>query len=153
MSSLQSRLADMPLTCVFCVDCRERQLMEHLRKIYGPTFSLDSDLSPGSSGGADTTTSFIGMPSRRLSGLVGHPNLTSPVRGVMSPAALPNSEAAASFDPAALMNQLESVQLLVQRFERRLLTRESELMRKEEEANEQVKRLDAISVSITAGVD
>lgn len=127
--------------------------MEHLRKIYGPTFTLDSELSPGPGGGADTAPSFTGMPSRRLSGLVGHPSLTSPIRGLTPPSALPSSEEAASFDPAALMSQLESVQLLVQRFERRLLTRESELTRKEEEANEQVKRLGAVTVCIATGGD
>lgn len=54
----------------------------------------------------------------------------------------------ASFDADALMGQLLSVQNLVQRFERRLLSRESELIKKEQEARDEVRRLEALLPAI-----
>lgn len=49
-------------------------------------------------------------------------------------------------EPAVLMDQLMSVQSLLERFEKRLLVRESELIKKEKEANEQMEKLQSIMV-------
>ena len=47
----------------------------------------------------------------------------------------------AEIEPALLMEQLVSVQSLLERFEKRLLVRESELIKKEREATEQLEKL------------
>lgn len=49
-------------------------------------------------------------------------------------------------EPARLMEQLVSVQALLERFEKRLLVRESELIKKEREAAEQMEKLQSIVV-------
>lgn len=49
-------------------------------------------------------------------------------------------------EPAVLMDQLMSVQTLLERFEKRLLVRESELIKKEKEANEQMEKLQRMMV-------
>jgi hypothetical protein len=49
-------------------------------------------------------------------------------------------------EPAVLMEQLMSVQTLLERFEKRLLVRESELIKKEKEAIEQMEKLSAVVV-------
>lgn len=49
-------------------------------------------------------------------------------------------------EPAVLMEQLMSVQSLLERFEKRLLVRESELIKKEKEATEQLEKLRTVVV-------
>jgi hypothetical protein len=51
-------------------------------------------------------------------------------------------------EPAILMEQIVSVQSLLERFEKRLLVRESELIKKEREAVEQMERLQIVIAAV-----
>lgn len=159
---------------------REKYLTEQLKKIYGPTFSVDNDLNPltPESGGLSKRfpTSlmhnghgpgsplsggmFIGEKQRRRSGFgllptsSKTPSFAEEAKGETAAALseqqvkqeLGNTKDSRSTDiePAVLMEQLVNVQSLLERFEKRLLARESELIKKEREAMEQIEKLQAV---------
>ena len=156
-----------PLSIAYTSDRshREKLLTEHLRKIYGPTFSVESDLLSSAAvppaAGVDTNLgnrSFVASPTpsstlpcnRRTSGFGALVQSTS--SGSLSTATQSKKgkreQQNESFDAVALMQQLEGVQDLVGRFERRLLIRESELLKKEEEAHLESRKLEKMEVGV-----
>lgn len=161
--------------CFWYIDgTRERTLTEHLKKIYGPSFSIEAELSSlPSSTSLGSPSSSSNPSSRRRSGPM---NGFIAARSPLSPAGQLESTSQqntystlsngtsisgdteeevisspvpfslpASFDPEAMMEQLLAVQTLVQRFERRLLSRESELIKKEQDAKDEIRKLEGIS--------
>ena len=171
---------------------REKHLTEQLKKIYGPTFSADSEMNPltpehGGGGGLNKRYpgSFMngvgsnsplgngrmlggeGSQQRRRSGFGIAPSFLTNNTSPLSLDSVLNEENGFSIEeeedggnegklkqhntmmnvePGVLMDQLMSVQSLLERFEKRLLVRESELIKKEKEANEQMEKLQAFVV-------
>lgn len=168
---------------------REKLLTEQLKKIYGPTFAIETDLIAGVGVGSPFTpdghaaskrypsslSNLNGGPSsplnignngsilshqhhRRTSGF-GLASKSSPLISEMMSSSVNNEadqenvqvmEVAVErkeIDSTAIMEQLCGVQALLERFEKRLLVRESELIKKEKEANEQVEKLNQIVVA------
>ena len=152
---------------------RERHLMDHLRKIYGPSFSADVEqtdsglpipntrvnpfsLSPASPSSMPIISSPLskqqarhgnGMemeillsPSTETPGLDKSREAGEEKRQLQRDKPLLSSTATAS-ETQNMMKQLAAVQNLVQRFERRLLMRESELIKMENEAGENSKKV------------
>lgn len=158
---------------------RDKHLTEQLKKIYGSTFSVDSEINPltpehggiskrfpsslmNNGHGPSSPLSngmFIGEQHRRRSGL-GLAQIsarTSPLADGQDEGSLTRTEEeetaetgtiqerkVLNVEPAILMEQLLSVQSLLERFEKRLLVRESELIKKEREAAEQMEKLQLI---------
>lgn len=161
LSPLPSLATSVVTTRVFPTPRREKLLTEHLKRIYGPTFSIEAELAAASSSSSPSDAgnrSFVASPclsgGRRTSG-VAAPLARSSSGSLLAqlaeepPAKRGRAAAAAQWEPEALMQSLADTQEMVGRFERRLLIRESELIKKEEEAQRESRRLEKLA-AVTA---
>jgi len=128
---------ELPKLKLMCLrPCRERSLVEQLKKVYGPTFSTDMDLPSSPSNSAEGA-----LPASATRN-----NLSSPLPRILSP----EKREMGQVDSRALMEQLLSVQNLVQRFEKRLISRETELIKLEEDARQKSRVAEELFVTAAA---